>query len=126
MEVGIAPSLPVPPAKAYIFKPNAGCQGKGIVVTRRPLDLLDEFEESVVQVRVMRGNTKHLSLFCLFVFVTFDLVKEIELCCFFFFFVSRFSSVRVVPPPLQLVVGQSWGGGRGDKHTSIENQCSGI
>lgn len=114
MEVGIAPSLPVPPAKAYIFKPNAGCQGKGIVVTRRPLDLLDEFEESVVQVRVMRGNTKHLSLFCLFVFVTFDLVKEIELCCFFLLLrVAFFECPCCVPPPcsppLQLVVGQSWG-----------------
>eukprot|EP00667_Euglena_gracilis_P010208 EG_transcript_10377 len=67
-------------AKAYIFKPNAGCQGKGIVVTRRPLDLLDEFEESVVQeyisnplliegkkfdmrVYVLVTSVRHLSMF---------------------------------------------------------------
>lgn len=49
--------LSPPAAKAYILKPNAGCQGKGIVVTRRPLDIVDDMDETVVQVGPPTGPT---------------------------------------------------------------------
>ena len=35
--------------KTFIFKPNAGCQGKGIVITRTPMDIAEEMDETVVQ-----------------------------------------------------------------------------
>lgn len=35
--------------KTFIFKPNAGCQGKGIVITRTPMEIAEEADETVVQ-----------------------------------------------------------------------------
>jgi hypothetical protein len=40
-------------SKIYIMKPNAGCQGKGIVITRDPLEAVAEPEAFVVQEYIM-------------------------------------------------------------------------
>lgn len=60
----------LPVKKVFILKPNAGCQGKGIVLTKDPLNAVDDLDNYVCQEYVTKpllieGKKFDLRVYCL-------------------------------------------------------------
>eukprot|EP00759_Apiculatamorpha_spiralis_P021324 PhF_6_TR26218/c0_g1_i4/m.37375/K16582/TTLL6_13; tubulin polyglutamylase TTLL6/13 len=65
--------------KTYIIKPNAGCQGRGIILTKDPLSIIDELDDYVAQEYVAKPLLIEGKKFDMRVYVLVTCVKPLSI-----------------------------------------------
>jgi hypothetical protein len=72
-----------PKKQIYIMKPNAGCQGRGIILTKDPLNAVEDVENFIVQEYVMRPLLIESKKFDLRVYVLVTSVRHLSIMVYY-------------------------------------------
>eukprot|EP00760_Papus_ankaliazontas_P033740 PhM_4_TR6708/c0_g1_i1/m.64661/K16582/TTLL6_13; tubulin polyglutamylase TTLL6/13 len=68
--------------KTFILKPNAGCQGKGIIITQNPLGILDSIDDYIAQEYIAKPLLIEGKKFDMRVYVLVTSVKNLSVFVF--------------------------------------------